>query len=35
VAGLLLLLFGLWTAGDAIFMSLVPGGSHHHSMPMP
>jgi sulfite exporter TauE/SafE len=31
VAGLLLLAFGLWTAGDAIYMSLV-GGRHHHHM---
>jgi sulfite exporter TauE/SafE len=35
VAGLLLLVFGLWTAGDAVYMSLGAGGGHHHSMPMP
>jgi len=36
VAGVLLLVFGLWTAGDAIYMSLGAGGGHqHHAMPMP
>ncbi|HEX7373458.1 MAG TPA: sulfite exporter TauE/SafE family protein [Steroidobacteraceae bacterium] len=30
VAGVLLLAFGLWTAGDAIYMSLAGGGQHHH-----
>lgn len=35
VAGALLLLFGLWTAGDALYMSLGAGGGHeHHAMPM-
>jgi len=30
VAGLLLVAFGLWTAGDAIYMSLAGGGHQHH-----
>jgi sulfite exporter TauE/SafE len=34
VAGLLLVAFGLWTAGDAIYMSRA-GGSHHHHMSTP
>lgn len=35
VAGVLLLLFGLWTAGDALYMGQGAGGGHqHHSMPM-
>jgi sulfite exporter TauE/SafE len=32
VAGVLLLVFGLWTAGDAIYMSTAGGGAHHHAM---
>lgn len=34
VAGVLLLVFGLWTAGDAIYMSVAGGGGHHHHMGM-
>lgn len=35
VAGVLLLVFGLWTAGDAIYMSAGAGGAHHHhALPM-
>jgi sulfite exporter TauE/SafE len=35
VAGVLLLLFGLWTAGDALYMGLgARGGHEHHSMSM-
>jgi hypothetical protein len=33
VAGVLLLAFGLWTAGDAIYMHVAGGGGHqHHAM---
>ena len=34
VAGVLLLGFGLWTAGDAIYMQVAGGGGHHHHMAM-
>lgn len=30
VAGVLLLAFGLWTAGDAIYMQVAGGGGQHH-----
>ncbi len=30
VAGVLLLGFGLWTAGDALYMQIRGGGHHHH-----
>ena len=34
VAGVLLLGFGLWTAGDAVYMQVAGGGGHHHHMAM-
>ena len=34
VAGLLLLVFGLWTAGYALYHVLAPGAAHQHHHPM-
>ncbi len=34
VAGVMLLGFGLWTAGDAVYMQVAGGGGHHHHMAM-
>jgi len=33
VAGLLLLVFGLWTAGYALYHALAPGAAHQHHHP--